>query len=199
MALYAPNPPNLASRKEHEGLASSSLASLSSSRHRTRSSARKSVKIYDSGWVLAIINASWRRHKMTVKEKYYKPYSDDTDRLLNRPVGIPEDHFKGFLNSKRYKQVAKEDKEPSTRAEMFFATLERKKGRCYKESYLDTQSKLVRAAFIVLEEQKENAQMTELQSQEVGESSNSGDLFAMVMPKEHPGRVRLEGRGVTKN
>ncbi|GAB2237474.1 hypothetical protein Droror1_Dr00015376 [Drosera rotundifolia] len=40
--------------------------------------------------------------------------------------------------------------------------------------------------------------MTELQSQEVGESSNSGDPFAMVMPKEHPGRVRLEGRGVTK-
>ncbi|GAB2213359.1 hypothetical protein Drorol1_Dr00021391 [Drosera rotundifolia] len=40
--------------------------------------------------------------------------------------------------------------------------------------------------------------MTELQSQEVGESSNSGDPFAMVMPKEHPRRVRLEGRGVTK-
>ncbi|KAL9249351.1 hypothetical protein AKJ16_DCAP00839 [Drosera capensis] len=140
----------------------------------------------------ATINAAWRRHKMTVKEKSYKPYSDDTDRLLNRPVGIREDHFKGFLKFVEFQrkwqrhmhtsgrtsfavvrqklQVAKEDKEPPLiRVEMFIATRERKK-----------------------------AQMTELQSQDVGESSNSGDPFAMVMLNKHAGRVPLEGRGVTK-
>ncbi|KAK8948747.1 hypothetical protein KSP39_PZI005929 [Platanthera zijinensis] len=57
-------------------------------------------------WVLATINGSWRRYKTIIKQKYYKPYDNDKERLLNRPKSIPEEQFKGFIEmvgSKHYK------------------------------------------------------------------------------------------------
>ncbi|GAB2285935.1 hypothetical protein Dimus_020366, partial [Dionaea muscipula] len=64
-------------------------------------------------WVLATINGSWRRHKTLIKKKYYKPYDNDKERLLNRPKGIPEEQFKGFIEmvgSKKYKKIARSNK-----------------------------------------------------------------------------------------
>ncbi|KAK8957991.1 hypothetical protein KSP39_PZI000606 [Platanthera zijinensis] len=57
-------------------------------------------------WVLATINGSWRRYKMIIKQKFYKPYDNDKERLLNRPKGILEEQFKGYIEkvgSKQYK------------------------------------------------------------------------------------------------
>ncbi|KAK8940955.1 hypothetical protein KSP39_PZI010628 [Platanthera zijinensis] len=70
--------------------------------------AQKKWIIPDEGkkWVLATINGSWRRYKTIIKQKFYKPYNNDKERLLNRPKSIPEEQFKGFIEmvgSKQYK------------------------------------------------------------------------------------------------
>ncbi|KAK8916939.1 hypothetical protein KSP39_PZI022385 [Platanthera zijinensis] len=73
--------------------------------------AQKKWIIPDEGkkWVLATINGSWRRYKTIIKQKFYKPYDNDKERLLNRPKGIPEEQFKRFIEmvgSKQYKKLA---------------------------------------------------------------------------------------------
>ncbi|GAB2276472.1 hypothetical protein Dimus_011196 [Dionaea muscipula] len=72
---------------------------------------------------------------------------------------------------------------------MFKKTRTRVLGRVYKETGEDTQDKIT--------------SMEELQSQQNGksvedaESSCSVDPFLAIMGKEHNGRVRFHGRGVT--
>nr|XP_009799788.1 PREDICTED: uncharacterized protein LOC104245807 [Nicotiana sylvestris] len=69
--------------------------------------------------------------------------------------------------------------------DIFVATRKRKLGRVYKSSYDNTISKI--------------AEMERIQStQESEDGSHSVDAFASVMGPEHPRRVRLYGRGVTK-
>ncbi|KAK8937798.1 hypothetical protein KSP40_PGU011706 [Platanthera guangdongensis] len=76
---------------------------------------KKKWIIPDEGkkWVLATINGSWRRYKTIIKQKFYKPYDNEKERLLNRPKGIPEEQFKGFIEvigSKQYKKLARRNK-----------------------------------------------------------------------------------------
>ncbi|KAK8916456.1 hypothetical protein KSP39_PZI022377 [Platanthera zijinensis] len=64
--------------------------------------------ISDEGkkWVLTTINDSWQRYKTIIKQKFYKPYDNEKERLLNRPKDIPEEQFKRFIEmvgSKQYK------------------------------------------------------------------------------------------------
>ncbi|GAB2285959.1 hypothetical protein Dimus_020385 [Dionaea muscipula] len=47
-------------------------------------------------------------------------------------------------------------------------------------------------------EMEDDAEMEQLQAQQ-GENCSTSDLFSAVMPKEHTGRVRLVGKGVTKS
>ncbi|KAK8943057.1 hypothetical protein KSP39_PZI009672 [Platanthera zijinensis] len=77
--------------------------------------AQKKWIIPDEGkkWVFATINGSWRRYKTIIKQKFYNPYENDKERLLNRPKGIPEEQFKGnieMVRSKQYKKLAKRKK-----------------------------------------------------------------------------------------
>ncbi|KAK8930601.1 hypothetical protein KSP39_PZI016822 [Platanthera zijinensis] len=77
--------------------------------------AQKKWIIPDEGkkWVLATINGSWRRYKTIIKQKFYKPYNNDKERLMNRPKSIPEEQFKGFIEmvgSKQYKKLARRNK-----------------------------------------------------------------------------------------
>nr|XP_009765557.1 PREDICTED: uncharacterized protein LOC104217101 [Nicotiana sylvestris] len=140
--------------------------------------------------------------------------------MENRPVDIPESHFKDLLkywNSDPHKKMSETNTEnrnklkcPHTAGrtpfalireekkkeisdtsdtvsskDMFVATRKRKLGRVYKSSYDNTISKI--------------AEMEKIQStQESEDGSHSDDAFASVMGPEHPGRVRLYGRGVTK-
>ncbi|KAM3375539.1 hypothetical protein P3S68_014253 [Capsicum galapagoense] len=66
----------------------------------------------------------------------------------------------------------------------FVDTRSRKPNRIYKESYGDIICKI--------------AEMEKIQSQESEDGTELVDAFASVMGPEHPGRVRLLGRGVTK-
>ncbi|GAB2280833.1 hypothetical protein Dimus_015456 [Dionaea muscipula] len=153
---------------------------LSKTKEKMWSYAQKKWIIPDEGkkWVLATINGSWRRHKTLIKKKYYKLYDNDKERLLNRPKGIPEEQFKGFIEmvgSKKYKQQANANKEPPTLVEMFTKTRKRVATREYKESFEDTERKI--------------AEMEQLQAQQ-GENCSTSDPFSAVMPKEHTGRVK---------
>ncbi|GAB2269987.1 hypothetical protein Dimus_004902 [Dionaea muscipula] len=69
-------------------------------------------------------------------------------------------------------QKANANKEPPTKVDMFHRDHEK---RCYAR-----------------------AEMEQLQAQK-GENCNISDPFSAVMPKEHTGRVRLVGKGVTKS
>lgn len=66
------------------------------------------------------------------------------------------------------------------------ATRRRKPGRIYKEPYEDTSNKI--------------AEMERLETQESDQDGTQSpvDAFAAVIGHDHPGRVRLYGRGITK-
>ncbi|XP_059277554.1 uncharacterized protein LOC132031599 [Lycium ferocissimum] len=68
--------------------------------------------------------------------------------------------------------------------EIFVETRARKPGRLYKESNEDTTSKI--------------AEMEEIETQLSADGSQLVDAYSAVMGPEHPGRLRLYGRGVTK-
>ncbi|XP_019243648.1 PREDICTED: uncharacterized protein LOC109223703 [Nicotiana attenuata] len=140
--------------------------------------------------------------------------------MENRPVDVPESRFKDLLkywNSDPHKKMSETNTEnrnklkcPHTAGrtpfalireakkkemsgtsdtlsskDIFVATRQRKLGRVYKSSYDNTISKI--------------AEMERLQSIEESEGgSHSVDAFESVMGPEHPGRMRLYGRGVTK-
>ncbi|XP_009785559.1 uncharacterized protein [Nicotiana sylvestris] len=91
--------------------------------------------------------------------------------------------FQSIQNAWRRKKKKETSEEPSSK-DMFVATRSRKPGRVYKESYEDTMRKI--------------AEMEQIQTQKSEDDNQSIDAFATVMGPEHPGRVRLYGRGVTK-
>ncbi|XP_070028077.1 uncharacterized protein [Nicotiana sylvestris] len=83
------------------------------------------------------------------------------------------------------KEKKKETSEPLSSKDIFVAIRKRNPDRVYKASYADTLNKI--------------AEMDRIQStQETEDGSQSVDAFASVMGPEHPGRLRLYGRGVTK-
>ncbi|XP_070014777.1 uncharacterized protein LOC107814588 [Nicotiana tabacum] len=99
--------------------------------------------------------------------------------MENRPVDVPESHFKdlfNYWNSDPHKEKKKEISDTSdtvSSKDMFVATRKRKLGRVYKSSYDNTISKI--------------AEIERIQStQESEDVSHSIDAFASVMGPEHP-------------
>ncbi|XP_019240632.1 PREDICTED: uncharacterized protein LOC109220628, partial [Nicotiana attenuata] len=168
-------------------------------------------------WVFDSIQNAWRKYKNQLLNDHYKAYENDELRMENRPVDVPESQFRDLLNywnSSAYKKMSqtntenrkklkyphttgkksfariyeekkKETSEPLSSKDIFVATRKRKPDRVYKASYADTLTKI--------------AKMEKIQStQESEDGSQSVDAFASVMGPEHPGRLRLYGRGVTK-
>ncbi|XP_060216583.1 uncharacterized protein LOC132644053 [Lycium barbarum] len=89
---------------------------------------------------------------------------------------------KSFAVIREEKQ--KEGPDAVTNKAIFVATGKRKPGQVYKDSYEDTIRK--------------TAEMERIETQESEDGSQSVDAFAAVMGPDHPGHVRLYGRGVTK-
>ncbi|XP_060214006.1 uncharacterized protein LOC132641131 isoform X2 [Lycium barbarum] len=68
--------------------------------------------------------------------------------------------------------------------ELFVETRARIPGRSYKESNENTTSKI--------------AEMEEIETQMRADGSQPVDVYSAVTGPEHPGHLRLDGRGVTK-
>lgn len=43
------------------------------------------------------IDDAWRRHKCRTKLKHYNGYTNDEDRIANKPAKIPLEEFKALL------------------------------------------------------------------------------------------------------
>ncbi|XP_059290913.1 uncharacterized protein LOC132044454 isoform X1 [Lycium ferocissimum] len=128
-------------------------------------------------WALKAIQSAWRKYKNWLKKKHYVPYANDELRMENRPGYVPQSHFKDLLV---YWNSEKSQKMSNTNTE------NRKKLR-----YPHTVGK---KSFAVIRE----AEMERIETQESEDGSQSVDAFAAVMGPDHPGHVRLYGRGVTK-
>ncbi|OIT00739.1 hypothetical protein A4A49_59811, partial [Nicotiana attenuata] len=138
-------------------------------------------------WALEAIHTAWRRYKSQLKKDHYDTYVNDEIRIKKRPAYVPESQFKGLLkywNSEAVQEKEKETLEGISLEELFVATRKRKPGRSYKEPDEDTISKI--------------AEMKKIESKQSGEGSQSVNAFASVMGAEHPGRLRLYGRGMAE-
>nr|XP_009780153.1 PREDICTED: uncharacterized protein LOC104229247 isoform X2 [Nicotiana sylvestris] len=139
-------------------------------------------------WVFQSISNAWRKYKNQLYKDHFEPYENDEFRMENRPVDVPDSQFRELLrywNSDTYKEKKKETSESLSSKDIFVATRKRKPDRVYKASYVDTLNKI--------------AEMDRIQStQETEDDSQSVDAFASIMGPEHPGRLILYGRGVTK-
>ncbi|XP_060194990.1 uncharacterized protein LOC132624190 [Lycium barbarum] len=125
-------------------------------------------------WDFKAISNVWRRYETWSKQRYYLPYATDELRMAKRPANIPQSHFKYLIeywNSYKAKEKEKESSDAVTNKDIFVTTRKRKPGR---------------------------AEMDRIETQESEDGSQSVDAFASVMGSEHPGCVRLYGRGVTK-
>ncbi|XP_019253004.1 PREDICTED: uncharacterized protein LOC109231827 [Nicotiana attenuata] len=78
----------------------------------------------------------------------------------------------------------KETSDPLSAKEVFIVTRKRKVGRSYKSSDEDTTSKI--------------DEMEEIEAQQKENGNESVEAFASVMGPEHPGHLRLYGRGATR-
>ncbi|XP_019238084.1 PREDICTED: uncharacterized protein LOC109218190 [Nicotiana attenuata] len=104
-------------------------------------------------------------------------------KKLKHPYTAGKTPFALIIEEKK-KEMADTSDSLSSK-DIFVATIKKKPGRVYKGSYENTISKITK--------------MERIQStQESGDGSDSVDAFASVMGPEHPGRVRLYGRGVNK-
>ncbi|XP_019231529.1 PREDICTED: uncharacterized protein LOC109212351 [Nicotiana attenuata] len=129
-------------------------------------------------WVFDSVCSAWRKYKSQLKATHFTAYENDELRMKNRPVDVLESHFKDLLkywNSDPHKKMS--------------------------ETNTENRSKLMcphtagRIPFALIRE----AEMERIQStQESEDGSHSVDTFVSVMGPEHPGRVRLYGRGFTK-
>ncbi|XP_060177728.1 uncharacterized protein LOC132607650 [Lycium barbarum] len=166
-------------------------------------------------WTLKAIHAAWRRHKSDLKKLCYKPKVTNEIIMAKRPGHILECQFKELLEywkSEKFQKMSKTNTEnrknllnshtvgkkssalvrnklEKTKGnvslkEIFVETRARKLGRLYKESNEDTTSKI--------------AEMEEIKTQLSADGSQPVDAYSAVMGPEHPGHLRLYGRGVTK-
>ncbi|XP_075110935.1 uncharacterized protein LOC107776971 [Nicotiana tabacum] len=89
-----------------------------------------------------------------------------------------------YWNSEKLQENDKEASDPLSAKEVFVATRKRKAGRLYMSSDEDTTNKI--------------AEMEEIEAQQNENGNEFIEAFASVMGPEHPGRLRLYGRGVTR-
>nr|XP_009796106.1 PREDICTED: uncharacterized protein LOC104242723 isoform X2 [Nicotiana sylvestris] len=168
-------------------------------------------------WVFDSIQNAWRKYKNQLFNDHYKAYENDELQMEKRLVDVPKSQFRDLLNywnSDAYKKMSqtnienckklkyphtagkrsfariceekkKETSEPLLSKGIFVVTRKRKVDRVYKASYADTLNKI---------DEMERIQST----QESENGSQSVNAFASVIGPEHPGCLRLYGRGVTK-
>ncbi|KAH0700764.1 hypothetical protein KY290_010262 [Solanum tuberosum] len=170
-------------------------------------------------WALEGIRNARRKYRNDLYENHYKAYDNDDLRMANKPKDVSEFDFKDLLkywDSEKFKEMSerntknrkkwmnphtagktsfavirnnlekeKESPDELSAKELFVATRSRKPGRVYKDSNEDTISKI--------------AEMEKMQSRQNEDDNQSFDAFTTVMGHEHPGCLRLYGRGVTKS
>lgn len=166
-------------------------------------------------WALEVIGAAWRRYKHVLKKLCYKSSSEVL--IAKKAPYVPECQLKElfkYWEFAKFKKMAKtntknrkksknphacgkisfalvwndlEKKKESdvSQKELFVVTRERHPERLYKDSNEDTISKI--------------AKMEEIEKEQNEDGSDSVNAFSSVMGTEHPGCLRLYGRGVTKS
>ncbi|KAH0784204.1 hypothetical protein KY290_003802 [Solanum tuberosum] len=128
-------------------------------------------------WALGEIKLAWRGYKCRLKKMHFYAYADDATRMAKRSKFVSEFVFKKILehwNSDEAKETSHTSKE------------NRKKMR-----YPYTVGK---TSFAIIHEDE----IERIETQESEDVTQSVDAFTTVMGTDHPGRVRLYGRGVTK-
>ncbi|XP_075105906.1 uncharacterized protein LOC107785794 isoform X3 [Nicotiana tabacum] len=129
-------------------------------------------------WVFVSIQNAWRKYKNQLFNDHYKAYENDELQMEKRLVDVPKSQFRDLLNywnSDAYKKMSQTNIE-----------------NCKKLKYPHTAGK--RSFARICEDEMERIQST----QESENGSQSVNAFASVIGPEHPGCLRLYGRGVTK-
>ncbi|GAB2285799.1 hypothetical protein Dimus_020238 [Dionaea muscipula] len=126
----------------------------------------------------------WRGYKCRLKRDYYKPYKTNKMRWKNRPTYVSAEHFKWLL--KQWNDLGDQDRAKINAANR---AKQRDMHTCGPKSFARIREDLARMEEIASQQAGEHV--------EGGESSNPVDPFEAVMGKEHKGRLRLYGRGVT--
>ncbi|XP_020969528.1 uncharacterized protein LOC107620678 isoform X2 [Arachis ipaensis] len=157
-------------------------------------------------WVIDTIGEAWKQFKKRIKKYHYTPYNSFREMMKNRPMTIPELHFRKLVQfwrldiikvisdknrENRSKQkwnhrmgpvsfelrAKKEDNEDPSQSEMFVVTRTSKKG-----------------------ETDSGTQETIEHLQNLKEAGyNDDEVVQTVFGKERHGRVRFYGRSVTKS
>ncbi|XP_020979841.1 uncharacterized protein LOC107643760 isoform X3 [Arachis ipaensis] len=131
-------------------------------------------------WVIDTIGESWKQFKKRIKKCHYTPYSSFREMMKNRPMTIPELHFRKLVQFWRLdisKRAKKEDNKDPLQAEMFVVTRTNKKG----ETDSGTQEMIDHIQNL----------------KQAGYSDN--EVVQIVFGKERHGRVHFYGRSVTKS
>ncbi|KAH0757865.1 hypothetical protein KY290_021358 [Solanum tuberosum] len=138
-------------------------------------------------WTLKTIQEAWRRRKFDLKTHHFDAYANDQIRMEKKPDDVPTSQFKELLkywNSEKFQEKERETNDTPSPKEFFVVTRKRKPNPSYKDPDEDTASKI--------------AEMENIEMQQNEDGNETIDAFASVMGSEHPGRLRLYGRGVTK-
>ncbi|WMV54615.1 hypothetical protein MTR67_048000 [Solanum verrucosum] len=113
-------------------------------------------------------------------KKMSKANSENRKKLKN-PHTVGKKSFALLRNDLEKERETNDTPSPK---EFFVVTRKRKPNRSYKDTDDDTTSKI--------------AEMENIEMQQNEDGNETIDAFASVMGSEHPGRLRLYGRGVTK-
>ncbi|XP_060177810.1 uncharacterized protein LOC132607743 [Lycium barbarum] len=172
-------------------------------------------------WTLKAIHAAWRRHKSDLKKLCYKPKVTDEIIMAKRPGHILECQFKELLeywmsekfqyrycyyflfscNFSSYLLVSVAifmcHGYSRWKQETTCSVNEKTKGNVSrKEIFVEKQGNP--GACTRSQMKTQLAEMEEIETQLSADGSQPVDAYSAVMGPEHPGRLRLYGRGVTK-
>ncbi|XP_060182249.1 uncharacterized protein LOC132611909 [Lycium barbarum] len=163
-------------------------------------------------WTLKAIHAAWRRHKSDLKKLGYKPKVTDEIIMAKRPSHIPESQFKELLEywkSEKFQKMSKTNTE--NRKKLLNPHTVGKKGSALVRNKLEKTKGNVSLKEILWKQEQGNpgactrsqmktqlVEMEEIETQLSVDGSQLIDAYSAVMGPEHPGCLRLYGRGVTK-
>ncbi|KAH0661696.1 hypothetical protein KY284_026627 [Solanum tuberosum] len=129
-------------------------------------------------FITPIINCG--SHSTCLNKKMSKTNSENRKKLKN-PHTVGKKSFALVRNDLEKERKTNDTSSPK---EFFVITRKRKPNRSYKDTDEDTTSKI--------------AEMENIEMQQNEDGNETIDAFSSVMGSEHPGRLRLYGRGVTK-
>ncbi|XP_049382790.1 uncharacterized protein LOC125847145 [Solanum stenotomum] len=162
----------------------------------------KEVEKYDipevgKDWALGAIKLAWREYKCRLKKMHFYAYADDATRMAKRPKFEMSHTNKENRKKLRYphtvgktsfaiicEEKKKETPDALSSKDLFVATRKRKPDRVYKDSHEDTIAKI--------------AEMERIETQQSEDVTQFVGAFTTAMGQDHPDRVRLYGRRVTK-